>query len=174
MPYDPLPRNLISGMPVVVIRDASTELFRFLFSERDNQPRVSCRKVYHRLTDDENTRVEGGTVYPQIAGFWLRSVVEYQIWPEHYCKDTRGLQMTESEVGMIDWAAAQQSAGTHKLLFYPYSDLAGIGTDDPNFYVRVIQNAVIRTELAQDRMTGILEVESRVAITDWEKFLWVR
>jgi hypothetical protein len=124
----------------------------------------------------EDTETEGGRIYSHQAGVYYRYVVDYQVWSERYCLERRSTtntpQMTEVEIGLLDLYASEPAS--YDILFYPHTDLPGIGvTNDPNYHVLIRANDMDRPTIAQDRVTARLEVESRQPVTDLATRLWV-
>lgn len=174
-PPPTVPRRFYASMPVIYIWYGATLAARFQFSEKDNQPVVHGPfKRPYALADD--TPTEGGRIYSHQAGLFYRYRVEYQVWSERYCLERRNSsmapQMTEIEIGMLDLYASEPDS--YDILFYPHSDISGIGaTNDANYRVLLRANDMDRPTIAQDRVTAVMEVESKLPVVDLATRLWV-
>lgn len=167
------PRRIYTSQPVIFVYAGATQVAALRFSEHDNQAVVHGPfKRPYQLAED--TVVEGGRIYSHQAGIYYRYRIEYQVWGEGYTMDKRDAsnrpQITEYEIGLLDRYASEPAV--YDILFYPHADLPGAGqSNDPNYHVLVKVNDVDRPTLAQDRLTAVLEVESRQPVT--EPRLWL-
>lgn len=173
----PQQRQLLTSLPVIAIYQGETKVEQMVFSGLDNlsAPDDGVHGPFKRpFVLAEDTPTEGGAIFSHQAGVYFRYVVNYHVWPEAYCLEKRTAtfapQITEREIGMLDYYASRP--GTYDILFYPHSDLEGVGqSNDPAYRVRILRNDVDRPGLGQDRVTAVLEVESRYPIT--EPRLWL-
>jgi hypothetical protein len=164
-------RRFYTGMPVIMIYENAVLKYTLRFSELDNQPEVRTTREPYSLAPP--TLTANGELVPHDFGCYLRHRVSCQVWPEDSCYDGVGLKVTEREVGLLWWA--RQNAATVQTLFYPHSELAGLGSSefDPDYSVLVLAADLTRPGLAQDRVAGEFEFLSRYPITDMDKFAWV-
>ena len=169
----PMNRRFYVGMPVIYLYEDTTQRFALRFSNENNQPVISGPTIsWFHLGGP--TITESGIEVEHVQGFKLTWHIDYQIWPRDYILGDPTVRdyFTEREVGLLNWAKI--NSADVDTLFYPHDGLPGAGqSNDADYRVIIADNSTTRPGGAQDRVVGTIELRSKHALTDWEKFAWL-
>lgn len=151
-----LPRAFLTSMPKIQIFDTTPTLKMVMsFSELDNQPQVRFRPVpIYQCAEVVDT---DGVVTDYLKGYRPAGRVDFQVWPQGHCVETRqapAKQVTEWEIAQILDA---KFMGWH-VQFWPHADQC-LGAYDAKRDIRVIDCYADRTSEKQYPCAGVLEFE---------------
>lgn len=155
----PPARKFYTGFPVLAIWDSTLTppglkaVIRW--HEEDNQP-SPCAWWPAKEWDVPLITTGGGKRIEYIRGYRVTGEVQYQVWPEGYCTQSRstvGLQVTEYEMNFIRDA---ETRGWH-LQYFPHGENYD-GVYDVNRDVIVHTNEA-KAARAQDRRAATFRFE---------------